>query len=76
MAGIAAFGFGMVALRGREVLWLALLQLRSMVATDAIVGTHVFGTLLIVPVSYFLFLTLLLNGLRANTQDLKVSPSD
>lgn len=68
-AGIAAFGLGMVALRGRNYWWLAVLLLLVSASFhgsyDATVGTHSFAALLIVAISYFLFLTLLLNGLRA-----------
>jgi RsiW-degrading membrane proteinase PrsW (M82 family) len=68
-AGIAAFGLGMAAQRGRKYWWLAVLLLLVAASFhgsyDATVGTHSFAALLIVAVSYFLLLTLLLNGLRA-----------
>jgi RsiW-degrading membrane proteinase PrsW (M82 family) len=67
-AGIAAFGLGIVTERGARFWWsIPLFLMFSAIGHgfyDAVISTHVFWALLDVAISYFLFLVLLLNGIR------------
>lgn len=67
-AGIAAFGFGLVAQRGISYLWAALALLAFSAIGhgfyDATISSDVLWALIDVAVSYLLFLLLLVSGLR------------
>jgi RsiW-degrading membrane proteinase PrsW (M82 family) len=67
-AGVAAYGLGLAAQRGGKAWWAALgLWLFSSCCHgfyDATIGTHVVWALVDVALCYFLFLALLLEGMR------------
>ncbi|MFD1675615.1 PrsW family intramembrane metalloprotease [Alicyclobacillus fodiniaquatilis] len=74
-AGIASYGLGLAASRGGAA-WLVALSMWLIAACfhgfyDATIGTHVIWALIAVAVAYFLFLVLLLSGIRKENSMVK-----